>query len=211
MKPLVSIIVPTWHRYELLATRLLPSVLSLDVPFECLIVADGPGDAAADVVATFADKRLRFFEIERPDYPAEPLRFARAKGTAAINAGIDRARGTWISISGDDDAYTPHGLGALIREAADEDDVVFGISTYLRADGSWLEAFDGPPRLAYFPTGGAIVRRAHLGQRRLDPFAWRRGIGSDLDFWRGLAADGFRFHGVSELVFRYYPSALRAA
>lgn len=211
MKPVISIIVPTWQRHELLATRLLPSVLALGVSFECLIVADGPGDAAADVVATFADKRLRFLEIDRPDYPAEPLRFARAKGTSAINAGIDHTRGTWISISGDDDAYTPHGLGALVSAATDEDDVVFGISTYLRADGTWLEAFDGPPRLAYFPTGGAIVRRSRLGARRLDPFAYRRGVGSDLDFWRGLAADGFRFRGVTELVFRYYPSALRAA
>src|SRR5579864_6058830 len=99
----VSVIIPTWQRAGLLASRSLPSVLAQDADFELLVVADGHDPAAQAVVEGLHDARIRFLAIPRPEYPEDPLDRWKALGVRAINAGIDEARGDWLLVMGDDD------------------------------------------------------------------------------------------------------------
>ncbi|HEX5451285.1 MAG TPA: glycosyltransferase [Candidatus Limnocylindrales bacterium] len=213
MTPAVSVIVPTWQRHDLLQSRCLPSILAQDASLECLVVSDGRDDLAEAIVDDFADPRLRYLTITRPTYPADPVERKCSQGAAAINAGLDAARGAWITITGDDDEFVPDGLAVLLDAAEPEDDILFGRSNVRQRDGRWAPVGDGPPRFRAFPTGGAIVRRSRLGSTRLDPLAYQRGLHAhaDTDFWMRLAAAGFRFRAIASIVFRYYPSAYAAA
>ena len=99
--PLVSIIVPTRNRAEVLA-RSLPGFLDQDLPEGIceVIVADdgGDGDGAAIVAKALERPGLRFFRI--------PVNVGRA---AARNAAISLARGK-ILIFTDDDCFVGPGF-----------------------------------------------------------------------------------------------------
>lgn len=106
---LISVILPTCDRPLLLA-RALRSVLSQEgVDFEVLLVdsnRETPAVAEIDELAELlSDARVR---VVVPNPP--PQNAAQAR-----NAGLDAARGRWISYLDDDDEYLP---GKLKRQLA---------------------------------------------------------------------------------------------
>jgi glycosyltransferase involved in cell wall biosynthesis len=99
----VSVVIPTWNRAELLS-RALDSVLAQTrSPEEIIVVDDGSTDDTASRVRTgYPEVRL----IEQPN----------AGVSAARNAGIRAASGTWIAFLDSDDRWLPEKL-ALQLEA----------------------------------------------------------------------------------------------
>lgn len=81
--PLISVIIPTHNRPELLLRRGLKSALAQRYPdLEVLVVMDGPDPATAAALTTVQDARLR------------PLTLPHNQGpSAARNHGIQHARG----------------------------------------------------------------------------------------------------------------------
>jgi GT2 family glycosyltransferase len=108
MKPdLVSVVVPTHNRADLLP-RLLRSVLSQDhEDLELLVVDDGSHDDTAQVLAACTDPRLRVLHHERPRGVAE-----------ARNAGTRAARGRWLAWCDDDDVWAPAKLRLQLEALA---------------------------------------------------------------------------------------------
>lgn len=93
--PLFSVIVPTYERPEFVA-RAVRSILRQTVEsFECLVVDDG----AQTAFALPADDRVLVVRQQ-----------ANRGGAAARNAGIDAARGQFVTFLDDDDQYTPDRL-----------------------------------------------------------------------------------------------------
>ena len=95
--PFFSIIIPTYNRAGLIGAT-LRSVLAQDyAEFEILVVDDGSTDNTAEVVAAFADPRLRYLAKEN------------AERGAARNYGLDRARGEYaLFLDSDDLLHSSH-------------------------------------------------------------------------------------------------------
>lgn len=92
--PLVSVVVPTRNRAALLA-RAVRSVLAQTFDdFELIVVNDASTDNTSDVLATFADPRLRVLE-----------RGKNSGAAAARNAGLREARGRYLAFCDDDDFW----------------------------------------------------------------------------------------------------------
>jgi len=200
---LISVVVPTWQRADLLRNRCLPSLACSKAETDLIVVADGHDPAARLIAAEF---RARYLEIDRPDYPRDELQRWHAVGIRAVNAGLDAATGDWVIVVNDDDELVPGGLDALVERAAGSNaDVIHGGSSVLQRDGSWVDVNEGPPWFRWFPIGSALIRRATLGRTRLDPDAYRSGIPADREFWRRLYREGMTFERIPELVYRYWP------
>src|SRR5690242_17069496 len=98
--PLISVIIPSYDRATLLARRSLPSVIRQTYAnWEVIVVGDGPDNhLLRATVENFADLRLRYTEIVRPDYCSlvDEQRWHVA-GAAARNHGVQLARGDIIA------------------------------------------------------------------------------------------------------------------
>jgi glycosyltransferase involved in cell wall biosynthesis len=97
--PLVSVIIPTYQRANLLRYS-LQSVLSQTIAdFEVLVVDDGSTDETHLVVQKFGDDRVRY--IRHP---------CNLGGSAARNTGIEHAKGHYVAFQDSDDEWLPSKL-----------------------------------------------------------------------------------------------------
>lgn len=92
--PLVSVIIPTWNRADMLKTT-LESVFSQDYPrLEVIVVDDCSTDHTKQVLSTFPD--------------VFPYFFCKHKGQCSTrNFGLDQAHGKYIQLLDSDDALCP--------------------------------------------------------------------------------------------------------
>lgn len=104
--PLVSVIVPTFNRPELLC-RAIDSVLAQTLQdFEIIVVNDGGIDVAGWIGSRDALGRIRL------------LRHPTNRGmSAARNTGLRAARGTYVAYLDDDDIFYPNHFAVLVDEA----------------------------------------------------------------------------------------------
>jgi glycosyltransferase involved in cell wall biosynthesis len=201
--PLISVIIPTYRRCELLTQRALPSVFAQTVTDqEVLVVGDGTDDET--VAAMECDSRIQFWNLPHFPYPEEHDAAWGLYGLAALNWGLDHARGEWIAVLGDDDEWERNHhevlLAAAERTGADH---VYGRSEAYRNGrptgqlyGSW------PPGDAALANGANLYRRS-LGYR-YDLTCTFRGITGDADLWTRMYRDGVKFHFEPVLVHKYH-------
>lgn len=105
--PKISVIVPVYNTARYLA-RCLDSIAAQTFPdWECICVDDGSPDASGAICDEYAAKDSRFVVIHQ-----ENGGVSRAR-----NAGLDAARGEWISFADSDDWIEPETF-ALAYEAA---------------------------------------------------------------------------------------------
>ena len=96
MAALVSVIIPTRNRAELLR-RTLGTVLSQRLrELEVIVVDDASTDGTPAVLDAVADERVR--TIRHPE---------RRGVAAARNIGVDAAVGRWVAFLDDDDLWAP--------------------------------------------------------------------------------------------------------
>ena len=103
MKPLVSIIIPTYNRAHVISET-LECVSLQDYPnWECIIVDDGSTDITEEIVKKHVDKDSRFQFKQRP--PTRP------KGASSCrNIGMETARGEYLQFLDSDDLVSPNKL-----------------------------------------------------------------------------------------------------
>ncbi len=95
MKPLISIIIPTYQRCRSLKIA-LESVLSQTYEnYEILIMDDGSKDGTKDMVHSFKDDRIIYNWQNNSGSPAK-----------ARNRGIKAAKGEWVAFLDSDDWWT---------------------------------------------------------------------------------------------------------
>lgn len=201
----VTTIIPTYDRVDLLVGRALPSVLAQTVDdWECIVVGDGAGPETEAAMAAVDDPRVEFINIPRPEYPADPLEYWRVAGVDAINAGIDRARGAWISILADDDAYMPCHHQRLLEASAGVQLVWGQSSCYVR--GRRRDIIYGARRQLVTDDVcvGAFLCRADVMPRpsrvRSRPWSW------DAEWWQQLIAANIPHRQVTAIVHEYHPN-----
>jgi glycosyltransferase involved in cell wall biosynthesis len=121
--PLVTVVIPTYNRADLLGEA-LASVHGQGVPdVEVLVVDDGSTDGGAE---------------RRTEEGTRVLRQPHAGPAAARNRGVAEAAGRWVAFLDADDAWTADGLAARLERCAAADAgtaVVYGDATVVGADG----------------------------------------------------------------------------
>ena len=102
---LVSVIIPAYNAERFLAAT-LESVFAQDHrPLEVIVVDDGSSDGTAEVAARFPEVVC--------------VRIAHSGVMAARNAGLARARGTFIALQDADDLWAPDKLSAQLAHLRD--------------------------------------------------------------------------------------------
>jgi SAM-dependent methyltransferase len=186
--PLITVRIPTFGSTDDLLARAIPSALAGSYQHvEVLVCSDGPQPHARAAVASVADARVRYFELEqRPAYPSWPESFWRTAGLFAVNRLLDEARGAFIAPLDHDDAFThehvPQLLGALNRQGGD---FVYGQAMTEWPQGDWR--LHGTAPMVYGEIiHAAVMYSARLRHMRYDPDAWMLGEPVDWNLWRRM-------------------------
>lgn len=104
--PFFSIIIPTYNRANILP-RAIQSVLDQEfTDWELIIVDDGSVDDTKTVIASFLDKRIRYYWQENREL------------NGARNTGIRLAKGQYLAFLDDDDLYLKKHLLVLYSHIA---------------------------------------------------------------------------------------------
>ena len=104
MKPLVTILIPTYNRAEFLREAIQSAVTQTHRELEILILDDASPDETAAVAAEFAD-----------DPRVTYVRHSKNLGiTGNWRAGIERAKGEFFCLLHDDDTFEPTFVESLL-------------------------------------------------------------------------------------------------
>lgn len=140
----VSVLIPTYNRAHVVAEA-IDSVLEQDPPpDQVIVIDDGSTDDTASVLARYGDR-------------IEVVCQANAGVAAARNAGLGRARCSWIAFLDSDDLWLPGRMALLHRDLAGaEPEVEVHLADLFFGDG------DDAPRLLTLravdaPEGGAVL------------------------------------------------------
>jgi hypothetical protein len=202
-EPLVSFVIPTYDRFELLRDRSLPSILNQDYKnLEVIVSGDDSPAATEQVVRELDDPRLRFINrTVRGPYPEDRQERWLMSGTPPLNDGVAAAHGRWIAILGDDDEVTPDHTTALVAAAQEHrHEHCYGRLTIRFADGGeldWESKF--PPAYGHYTLQLAIY---HAGLRffQFEPSDVLYGQPNDWSLARRMVAAGVRFGKIDALV-----------
>lgn len=97
--PLVSAIVPTRNRADLVVVAVRSVLAQTMADLEVVVVVDGPDVATEQALAGLDDPRVRVLVLPQPQ-----------GASAARNAGVDAATGEWVAFLDDDDEWLPQRL-----------------------------------------------------------------------------------------------------
>jgi glycosyltransferase involved in cell wall biosynthesis len=130
---LVSVVIPTRNRPEMLGAAIDSVLAQTFTDYEIVVVINGPDNPSTpktSEVATLTGCRI--------------VRSERAGIAVALNAGIAAARGEWIAFLDDDDLWEPNRLEAEVART-DAADVIFCNILKFDATRSALEPPLRPP------------------------------------------------------------------
>ena len=206
-EPLVTIVLPTFRRAELLRTRSLPAALAqTHERVEVLVIGDGPDPEAEAIVREAGDERVRWTNLpQRYVYP-DAERHWLAVSTLTRNEGYRLASGRWLFDFDDDDSLPPDAVASLLETARERRaEAVQGVLRELHQDGSTRdEVAVLPDRL---PLKGALVH-SHLRFFERDHVASALGIAGDWFRGERMLRAGVRIELVDRITYDYYPSSL---
>lgn len=208
-EPLVSVVIPTYNRAELLCTRGLASVLRQSYErLEVIVVGNACTDDTVERVRALGDPRVQVVNLafQEPEPDDDEMRWHNS-GTVPINHGLALASGAWIAMQHDDDEwdadYVERVLAAALEARAE---IAYCRSRVIHAptnEDLELQIGEFPPRLTQFATQFSIF---HAGLRF---FGYDRACAlmdepNDWNFGRRLWEAGARFRFVEDVLGSYY-------
>ncbi len=208
MTPVVSIVIPTYRRPELLR-RVLDSCLAqerVEAAFEIVVVdndAAGSARAAVEAFAAASPVPVRYVAETRPGI------------SHARNTGVANAAGPYVAFIDDDEEAAPGWLAAFLATITEAGaDAVVGPVRPRFPDGAAIDAYRRKvyTRDAGAPSGRRLLRWSGIGNTLLDkercfggaaePFDPRLGLtgGEDSLFFRQLLRRGGKLAWCAEAV-----------
>jgi glycosyltransferase involved in cell wall biosynthesis len=117
--PLVSVVIATYNRADIIGYAVRSALLSRDVALEVIVIGDGCTDATAEAIAAIGDSRVRFVNLPRN----------WGEQSVPSNEGIALARGEFVAFLNHDDLFLPWHLSDLLAVHGQGADVTW--SPYL--------------------------------------------------------------------------------
>ena len=202
VKPLVSVITPTWDRHDWLLNRCIPSVQAQTYPhIEHIVLSDGPDPVLmahfAELKQAILDPQIVYHQTGYHDpapHWAGPLR----------RQAIELAQGELIAYLDDDDRFYPKHCDRLAAMFEDPD--VDWAYSQMYSHGPVADCvIAGPPREGSIGTP-MLMHRAEL----LKTATW--GESSQVEDWNLVKSwldAGTTVRAVSEITCEVWPSAYR--
>jgi Glycosyl transferase family 2 len=205
-EPLVSVIVPTRDRIELLTSRALPSILGqTHARLEVIVVGDAVDEETEAAVRAVEDPRLTFVNLTQRYAHPDSQRHWFAAGTLARNEGYRLAGGRWLVDADDDDELRDDAIQSLLAMARSKRlEVVQGIMRRHAPDGSATHHVGTPMQLSL---SGAVVH-AHLRFFGREHVASAFRVGGDVFRGERMVRAGVRIGLLDQVTYEYYPATL---
>jgi len=182
--PLVSIVVATADRTATLLERAIPSALAqTHRNLQVIVIGDCAPVQTERGLAAFQDGRLQFFNrAERGPYPPPGRDRWRVGGCLAMNEGLARSTGDFVTHLDDDDTMEPHRIEALLQAARQaRADFLWHALRFQLLDGSWMELGNGALEVGQVGTPSIFYHRYFAGipwdlqaYRASEPGDWNR-------------------------------------
>lgn len=200
--PRVSVIIATYNRSAVLRHAIASVLAQTSTNFELLVVGDGCTDNSAEVVASFTDPRVRWFNL-----PANS-----GHQSAPNNEGLRQARGELIAYLGHDDLWFPHHLQTLVAGIDAGNDLCASLNELVGPDEAFFDV--APPDCVYRPgmslTPSSLMHRRSVSERI---GGWRdfRSIAIDpeADLCQRAVEAGFKLVLLPRLTAIKFPAAWR--
>lgn len=204
--PLISVVIPTYNRSDIVTSRSIPSVLNQSYQnFEIIVVLDGCTDDTEDKIKKINDPRIKVYPKSRYRYPDGCLWYIGGGPPAAF--GVEQAKGTLIGVLDDDDEYMKNHLELTVKAHEDPKcDVSYGRSLW-EFRGQWVifgEPFDAERlKRGNIMIHATVVYKSKHKQFRWSPYhsIW---IPSDWQRWLMMAGAGLNFTFINEVIAKHY-------
>ncbi len=119
VKPLISIVIPTYNREKLILATLQSIICQTYSNWECIIVDDGSTDNSVEIISQFIANDDRFQFLSRPS--------TQLKGpNSCRNYGFEKSKGDIINWFDSDDIYLPTALEEYQKAFDKNTDIVVG-------------------------------------------------------------------------------------
>lgn len=112
MNELVSVIIPTYNRANLIKETIVSVLEQTYQNFEIIIVDDGSNDNTAEIVGGIKDKRIFYFRLEHKGIPS-----------IARNYALEKSKGEFITFLDSDDLWLPEKLEKQVEILANKKDI----------------------------------------------------------------------------------------
>lgn len=210
MNPVVSVVIPTYNRADLVQGAIRSVLAQTFADFELIVVDSGSTDGTAEVLGSFADERLR----------CERLALNRG-ASPARNRGLEVAGGEFIAFLDDDDEWLPQKLErqlSVMRRSSPEVGAVYtGYDKIDRSSGK-LMARIRPERKGWLfddlcvenrvgTASTVLLRRECIA--RVGQFDEEIVFGEEYDLWIRIAKH-FQFECIRDPLVRYFVHARNA-
>jgi Glycosyl transferase family 2 len=208
--PLVSVVIPTFDRPELLRTRSLPSVLrQTHERLDVVVVGDHAAAEVAEAIGSIDDPRVSFHNLtQRLPARPDPRKQWSVASVMARNEGFRLAHGSWLMSFDDDDELHPDAVQRLLAEARERRaEVVYGRFRQRGQNGS-IERGEFPPRHGEFSWQSGVVHSA-LSFFERELFAADFGLPNDIFLAEAMLRAGVRFAMIPDVICDLYPSSER--
>jgi hypothetical protein len=201
-EPLVSFVIPTYTRFELLRDVSIPSILNQSYSnVEVIVAGDCSPEETERVILEFDDPRVRFHNRSvRGPYPDDPAVRWYMLGSPPFNDGLALARGRWIGMLGDDDSVRPNHTETLLRAAQEQRlEHCYGRYQVHYPSGEVLDLGLFPPQKGDFVLQSSLY---HAGLRffEMEPADHLHAEVNDWSLCRRMLSAGVRFGMVDEFV-----------
>jgi hypothetical protein len=207
-EPLVSVVIPTHDRAELLRSRSVKSALSqTHRNIEVIVVGDDSPPEVEAAVRSHEDPRVSYHRLPTPYRASSDARAQwLVRSVMARTEGLRRARGDWLLAFDDDDEMRPDQVQRLLELARDRQaEVAYGIAARHWNDGNGDRVGAFPPEFGKFSWQSAIYH-AGLGFFERQLVATEFDLPADWFMCETMLRAGVRFAMLDDVVCDIFPS-----